>query len=165
MLIFGTKGYLRALAIVTFVCRNCHNPAAQRVINRVTKFTLFFIPLFPVSSSYLTTCTFCGYTTKIDKAAAESYAAAGAAQAAAPVGPSREQIPGGYGAPGYDPQFGGPFGYGNEGQSYGAPEGQQYGPQHGAPVQPYAAPESYGQSGPTAPAPWTGPGQSQPPTA
>ena len=75
MIIFGTRGYLRVLAIVNFICNNCHNPAAQKVTQRLVKFTLFFIPLFPISSSYSTTCTFCGLSTKIDKALAEQYVA------------------------------------------------------------------------------------------
>ncbi len=75
MIIFGSRGYLRVLAMVNFVCNNCHNPAAQKVTQRLIKFTLFFIPLFPISSSYSTTCTFCGLTTKIDKTLAEQYVA------------------------------------------------------------------------------------------
>ena len=74
MIIFGTRAYLQAVAMVNFICTNCHNPAAQRVMRRVVRFTLFFIPLFPVSSSYTTTCTFCGLTTRINKEQAESYA-------------------------------------------------------------------------------------------
>ncbi len=121
MIIFGTRGYLRMLAIVTFVCQNCHNPAAQRVINRVTKFTLFFIPLFPVASSYATTCTYCGASTKIDKATAERYLSM-AQQPVAPVGPEREQIPGGFPATGPTPQqYGTPGQCGTPGQ-YGVPQ-------------------------------------------
>ena len=72
MIIFGSRGYLRVLAMVNFVCNNCHNPAAQRIQERVTKFTLFFIPLFPVSKSYTATCTFCGLGTKLTKEQADS---------------------------------------------------------------------------------------------
>ena len=77
MIIFGTRAYAHALAMVTFICNNCHNPAAQRVMRRVVRFTLFFIPLFPVSTSYYTTCAFCGLTTKINKELADQYVAAG----------------------------------------------------------------------------------------
>ena len=44
MIIFGTRAYVQALAMVNFICNNCHNPAAQRVMQRVVRFTLFFIP-------------------------------------------------------------------------------------------------------------------------
>ncbi|MBY8339308.1 zinc ribbon domain-containing protein [Streptomyces spinosirectus] len=60
MIIFGTKGYLYQLAILTLVCGNCGNPSAHTLKKRVTKFTLFFVPLFPISTKYATQCTFCG---------------------------------------------------------------------------------------------------------
>ncbi|MEV5985499.1 zinc-ribbon domain-containing protein [Streptomyces sp. NPDC052051] len=60
MIIFGTKGYLYQLAIITLLCGNCGNPSAHALRKRVVKFTLFFVPLFPVSVKYLTQCTFCG---------------------------------------------------------------------------------------------------------
>jgi len=73
MIIFGTRGTAMILAILNFVCANCHVPAAQRVIKRVTKFTLFFIPLFPISTSYSVECVYCGVRTPIDKAQADAY--------------------------------------------------------------------------------------------
>ncbi|MBZ9639757.1 MULTISPECIES: zinc-ribbon domain-containing protein [Streptomyces] len=71
MIIFGTKGYLYQLAILTLVCGQCGNPAAHTLRKRVTKFTLFFVPLFPVSTKYLTQCTFCGAEQKVSQAQAE----------------------------------------------------------------------------------------------
>ncbi len=65
MIIFGTKGYLYQLAILTLVCGQCGNPAAHTLRKRVTKFTLFFVPLFPISTKYLTQCTFCGADQKV----------------------------------------------------------------------------------------------------
>ncbi|MFD6726538.1 zinc-ribbon domain-containing protein, partial [Streptomyces sp. NPDC060131] len=56
MIIFGTKGYLYQLAILTLVCGRCGNPAAHTLRKRVTKFTLFFVPLFPFSTKYATQC-------------------------------------------------------------------------------------------------------------
>lgn len=71
MIIFGTKGYLYQLAILTLVCGNCGNPAAHTLRKRVTKFTLFFVPLFPLSTKYVMQCTFCGADQKITKEQAE----------------------------------------------------------------------------------------------
>jgi hypothetical protein len=71
MIIFGTKGYLYQLAILTLVCGRCGNPAAHTLRKRVTKFTLFFVPLFPVSTKYATQCTFCGAEQKVTKEQAE----------------------------------------------------------------------------------------------
>ncbi|MFG3494857.1 zinc-ribbon domain-containing protein [Streptomyces sp. NPDC047928] len=71
MIIFGTKGYLYQLAILTLVCGSCGNPAAHTLRKRVTKFTLFFIPLFPVSTKYATQCTFCGAEERLDRVQAD----------------------------------------------------------------------------------------------
>ncbi|MFC5637993.1 zinc-ribbon domain-containing protein [Streptomyces bullii] len=71
MIIFGTKGYLYQLAILTLVCGRCGNPAAHTLRKRVTKFTLFFVPLFPFSTKYATQCTFCGAEQKVTKEQAE----------------------------------------------------------------------------------------------
>ncbi|MER5225825.1 zinc-ribbon domain-containing protein [Streptomyces flaveus] len=77
MIIFGTKGYLYQLAILTFMCGSCGNPAAHTLKKRVTKFTLFFVPLFPFSTKYMTQCTFCGAEMKITKEQAEQLQAQG----------------------------------------------------------------------------------------
>ncbi|MFH8802167.1 zinc-ribbon domain-containing protein [Streptomyces sp. NPDC017936] len=97
MIIFGTKGYLYQLAILTLVCDRCGNPAAHTLRKRVTKFTLFFVPLFPVSTKYFTQCTFCGAEQKVDREQAERLLAQGA---------------GGAGGQGGEP--------------YGQPDGQRY---------------------------------------
>ncbi|MGW2051460.1 zinc-ribbon domain-containing protein [Streptomyces sp. NPDC001858] len=78
MIIFGTKGYLYQLAILTLVCGQCGNPAAHTLRKRVTKFTLFFVPLFPISTKYATQCTFCGAEQKVTKEQADQLSAQGA---------------------------------------------------------------------------------------
>jgi hypothetical protein len=154
MIIFGTRGYLRVLAMVNFICNNCHNPAAQRVVARITRFTLFFIPLFPIAKSYTTTCTFCGFSQRINKDLADQYAANGQ-QASGPVGPAREQIPAGqpgaqqFGQPAQYPQpqqYGqqpGPSQQSGSPQAYGQP--QQGQPQDGQSAAPFAQPQQFGQ--------------------
>ncbi|MFE5220926.1 zinc-ribbon domain-containing protein [Streptomyces sp. NPDC056626] len=71
MFIFGTKGYLYQLAILTLVCGGCGNPSAHTLRKRVSKFTLFFVPLFPFSTKYLTQCTFCGAEQRVTKEQAD----------------------------------------------------------------------------------------------
>lgn len=70
-LLFGTRASADILAIVTFVCSNCGVSAAQRVMKYVTKFTLFFVPLFPVSTRYAVDCSHCGFTTALSREQAE----------------------------------------------------------------------------------------------
>ncbi len=88
-LIFGTKRYVTVLGLVTFVCGRCGNPAAQRVEKWVTKFTLFFVPLFPVSTKYVVQCAMCGTHTRIERAEAERLTAGvpGAGRTTGPAAP------------------------------------------------------------------------------
>jgi len=92
MIIFGTRGYLYQLAMLTLVCGNCGNPAAHTLRKRVIKFTLFFVPLFPISTKYSTQCTFCGIQHQLPKEQAEQLRAQGMTQA-------QPQVPGQQGAP------------------------------------------------------------------
>ncbi|MDJ0462242.1 zinc-ribbon domain-containing protein [Streptomyces sp. H27-C3] len=71
MIIFGTKGYLYQLAMLTLVCGHCGNPSAHTLRKRVSKFTLFFIPVFPYSTKHSTQCTFCGAEQQVTKEQAE----------------------------------------------------------------------------------------------
>ena len=96
MIIFGTRGYVRTLATLMLVCQRCGNPAAHRVLEKVTRFTLFFIPLFPVSTSRSVTCTFCGTTTPISTELAHHYATQARAfqpPLSQPHGPFSQQSP------------------------------------------------------------------------
>ncbi|MCQ6552821.1 zinc ribbon domain-containing protein [Streptomyces sp. C10-9-1] len=91
MIIFGTKGYLHQLAVLTLVCGRCGNPAAHTLRKRVTRFTLFFVPLFPFSTKYATQCTFCGAEQQTTAAQAEQL---------------RQQAGGGQSAPGHRAGYG-----------------------------------------------------------
>ncbi|MFD5033598.1 zinc-ribbon domain-containing protein [Streptomyces sp. NPDC058220] len=80
MIIFGTKGYLYQLAILTLVCGRCGNPSAHTLRKRVSKFTLFFVPLFPFSTKYATQCTFCGAEQQLTKEQADQLLAQSSGQ-------------------------------------------------------------------------------------
>jgi hypothetical protein len=80
VIIFGTRSYLQRLAMITLLCAVCGNPAAHTLRKRVVKFTLFFVPLFPVSSKYSTQCTFCGAEHALPKEQAEQLRAQAATQ-------------------------------------------------------------------------------------
>lgn len=77
MLIIGlsTRDFL--LATLYFLCERCHHEGAHRLVKRVRRFSLFFIPLFSVGTRYLETCTVCGRTIEVPRDMAEQ-AAAGA---------------------------------------------------------------------------------------
>ena len=74
MIVFGTRRTVQQLAMVLLTCAHCHRSAANAVLKLVTKFTLFFIPLFPIRTRYATQCTACGFSMDVDKAGAEQLA-------------------------------------------------------------------------------------------
>jgi glutaredoxin len=68
MIIFwGYRTRVLQLAMVTFLCGRCGNPSAHALRKAVMKFTLFFIPLFPINVKYSSQCTFCGATNRLTK--------------------------------------------------------------------------------------------------
>ncbi|WP_369201309.1 zinc-ribbon domain-containing protein [Streptomyces sp. PU-14G] len=80
MIIFGTTSKLVQLAMLNLLCGFCGNPAAHPLRKRVTKFSLFFIPLFPIApAKHSIQCTFCGAGTEISKESAEQMLAHGGA--------------------------------------------------------------------------------------
>lgn len=61
--IFGFKTSERQVGSEVMTCEVCGAHAAQVVIRRSTKFSLFFVPLFPVKpSTHYLQCTNCGRT-------------------------------------------------------------------------------------------------------
>jgi len=67
LLIFGTRAYETLLILVSFVCPHCWVEARQSVVRMATQFTLFFVPLFTVSTRYLVDCAHCGTRTALTK--------------------------------------------------------------------------------------------------
>ncbi|OXM68867.1 zinc-ribbon domain-containing protein [Amycolatopsis vastitatis] len=121
MLIWGWRTRIYVLAMTTFLCGRCGNPASHAVRKAVTKFTLFFIPLFPISVKYTAQCTFCGIENRIPKEDAvrlQAQEEQGHAQQAAPGYPAQPQ---GYPAQGLPAQ---PQGLPQQGVQH--PSGQQY---------------------------------------
>jgi hypothetical protein len=72
VLIFGFAVSEQLLCTLLFVCERCGVQAAHRLVRRVRKFSLFFIPLFPVSTRYRDTCTHCGRTIEVSPQQAEA---------------------------------------------------------------------------------------------
>ena len=71
LVIFGFKNSARNLGLAQAICPRCGHRAAQRVDRRKRAFSVFFIPIIPLGSSYEATCTACGSTTKISRDQAE----------------------------------------------------------------------------------------------
>lgn len=158
IIVWGYKRFLQRLAMLTFLCGNCGNPAAHSLTRAVTKFTLFWIPLFPISSKYFTQCTFCGASRQVPKEEAvqlqqqagygaqqgyggqPAYGAPGGGYPAQPAQPAQGYVAPqqGYQQQGYQPQD-------YQQQGYGQPAPQQQGYQQpGYPPQQQGYPQQGG---------------------
>ena len=76
-LIFGFRNSSRNLGLAQATCPHCGNRAAQRVDRDKRAFSVFFIPLIPLGSSHVATCTACGRRTKITRGEADRILAGG----------------------------------------------------------------------------------------
>lgn len=104
MIIWGWRRYAQTIAMITFVCGQCGNPAAHSLRKLVTKLTLFFIPLFPVHRRFEVQCTSCGATGKVTKEQAEAMQAQAQGPAAPQQPPMQFTQVGQVGRPGQVPQ-------------------------------------------------------------
>lgn len=57
--------------MLTLVCVHCGTRGAHPLRRVLTKFTLFFIPLFVVRRRYHVQCTFCGVSSGVTKTQAQ----------------------------------------------------------------------------------------------
>jgi hypothetical protein len=67
LILFGFKTAVKELFRRHAVCSNCGQNASQRVDERASKFTLFFIPIFTTRRRYSRTCAYCGITAELSK--------------------------------------------------------------------------------------------------
>ena len=71
LLIFGTRLSDTIIVNVSFVCPHCGVDAQQRVTKTANRVTLFFVPLFPISTKYNVHCANCEAATTLTKKQAE----------------------------------------------------------------------------------------------
>jgi len=72
VLIWGFRATSIVLTTAVYVCDRCGTNAAHRLTKRVRRFTLFFVPLFSVSTTYVDTCTACARDVEVARAQAEA---------------------------------------------------------------------------------------------
>ena len=65
LLIFGTRAFETLIVLVSFSCPHCGVNAQQRVTQIANRFTLFFLPLFTVSTKHYVQCEHCGVATAL----------------------------------------------------------------------------------------------------
>ena len=75
-LLFGLRTRDHLVSTQSMACEVCGVTAMQALVKQATKFTLFFVPLFPVRPSrYYLDCGNCGTRRSIDRAVAGRMAA------------------------------------------------------------------------------------------
>jgi len=74
VLIFGLSVSEDLLSTLIYTCERCGSSAAHRLIKRTRKFSFFFIPLFPVGTTYVDSCTACGRVMEVSRDRAEAAA-------------------------------------------------------------------------------------------
>jgi hypothetical protein len=87
MLIYGWKQYVKVLSVLILVCGQCSMPAEHVVRRFTTKFTLFFVPLFPIGRRHTMFCAGCQAETKISRQQAEQLVMSGDGRPAPPAPP------------------------------------------------------------------------------
>jgi hypothetical protein len=70
--LFGFNTKVRTLSATPGVCQYCHREAEQRLQERSTRFSLFFVPLFTVRRKYQINCAYCGGLTEVSREHKES---------------------------------------------------------------------------------------------
>lgn len=131
MIIWGTSTRMIQIAMLSLLCAFCGNPAAHSLKKRVTKFTLFFIPLFPIApAKHYLQCTFCGGASEVPKENVQQLLGAGTPQPGAPQ-------------PGYGQPAGGPMPpqgnpYAQQGNPYAGGQQPTHPGQAGQQQNPYA---------------------------
>jgi hypothetical protein len=62
--LFGMRRKAKVIGQMDRTCSKCARPTVHSAIESQRWFTLFFIPVIPVGSSYLVRCNLCGLTLK-----------------------------------------------------------------------------------------------------
>lgn len=69
MIIWGRRGFKEELGNTTLkkVCPHCNNEVTYKGLEYGSKFTLFFIPLFPINKKRMVVCPICSHGYDVTK--------------------------------------------------------------------------------------------------
>lgn len=76
LIIWGSREFKKELGIMPqqYECGHCHNTSNYSIYRTWRWFTLYWIPIFPISfRHYYVTCPICNYGKEITKEEAEKY--------------------------------------------------------------------------------------------
>jgi hypothetical protein len=67
MVVWGTRRRVQQLMTVGMDCKNCQRSTVHSLRRAQKKFTLYFVPLAPLSTHHYLQCNVCGATSEITK--------------------------------------------------------------------------------------------------
>jgi zinc-ribbon family len=71
MIIWGTRRRNKVMGQTQYTCPKCQQNSFHGIVRSRAYFTLFFVPLFPVSKVTTARCGLCGYQEKIKNETAD----------------------------------------------------------------------------------------------
>lgn len=89
VIIYGYRSSNKVMGELPQLCQRCQRQGMQTVVRSRRMFTLFWIPLFPISKKTVMRCSLCGNQMQIDNAQADGFfnQQAGMPQGVPPTGP------------------------------------------------------------------------------
>jgi ribosomal protein L37E len=78
-IIFGSRSKNKVLGQVQYPCQRCGRMAFHTLVRSQRWFSLYFIPLIPMSKTTTTRCNLCGYQAQIDNNQADAMVSQGMA--------------------------------------------------------------------------------------
>ena len=75
MIVVGRKGYQKDLGptSLSHICQHCNNEVTYHAQESGVKFSLFFIPLFPMKREFRIACPICQYGYSVNKDEVSKY--------------------------------------------------------------------------------------------
>jgi zinc ribbon protein len=67
MVVWGTRSRVQQLMTVSMNCKNCQRVTVHGLRRAQKKFTLYFVPLAPLSTRHYLQCNICGAASEITK--------------------------------------------------------------------------------------------------
>lgn len=72
MIVWGFRSRNKVYGQAQFVCSQCHQHSYHSFVRTQRWFTLFFIPVFPFSTTYISRCNMCGIQLRVPKEKVEA---------------------------------------------------------------------------------------------
>jgi hypothetical protein len=67
MVVWGSRRRVQQLMTVSMSCKNCQRSTVHNLRRAQKKFTLYFVPIAPMSTQHYLQCSLCGAASEITK--------------------------------------------------------------------------------------------------